>query len=78
MFPPISAFRHSASLTARVAPSRVAALSIYFSRRRRRAIDFKRRAGTAFDGRGNEVDGNKGVIELAVYIALRRTPREVP
>jgi len=34
--------------------------------------------GVTFDGRGNEVEGNKGVIELAVYIALRRTSREVP
>lgn len=62
----------------------VAELSIYFFRRptsRRRAIGFKRRAktGVTFDGRGNEVEGNKEVIELAVYIALRtRTPCELP
>lgn len=73
-----NAFRHSASLTSRAAPSHVVALSIYFSRRRCRAISFKRRAGITFDGRGNEAERNKGVIELvAVYIALRRTTREV-
>jgi len=56
-------------------------LSVCFRRCR---LDVKSSAlrdvpGIRFDGRGNEVEGNKEVIELAVYIALRtRTPCELP